>query len=602
MPKQVLTINDFSGGLNNHSDPRDIDDNQFSTLTGAQLSKAGVIRFVGGEKSSDAKASIVGAGTIASGDIGSGTYAFSTDYDSSSNPNPTDWLVYHSSSDGKLELWDGTNVITIDMTATGDNPSFYDVDGILRYSDTGLGAVSKQYGFIDDDLFLNTSGTYLSPRSEWLETTQDLNSFSDLSITFALYDSSTSNPSSSEITGSSKIILAYSKYSQNRGKWTGVYEFGIAPVYKGGQEGVLEEIDGTVQLYKHKMSFKLYICSGTVTSIAEDADSVLGDDRIVGVNIYFRRHSEKDWYLLKEFDLIKGEPYNWDAYDSSTDTAKGIWGGSLSIAMKSGASLDQFKDSTVNITYHLTGSMDSTRSGFLRVFGFLVNPVYLELPAGTSAGQFSHTSSNIIEVSVKNPEIGTREVYCQILDEELNVVKESTKTEVTFVEGTVSAPSTEGGANNAEEDQEQMQCFLANTKILMSSGELKNIQDIKVGDIVSSHYKGDYVSGVVTDSLIHPVYDVVDVAVVNNKLYSTANHPVMLNGVWSEIQYSGLNININKMFVDVFYNLEIDGNNVFGSEHNFIADGYIVSGLGDNDVLNKVMPRQNMFKKESLNA
>jgi hypothetical protein len=56
------------------------------------------------------------------------------------------------------------------------------------------------------------------------------------------------------------------------------------------------------------------------------------------------------------------------------------------------------------------------------------------------------------------------------------------------------------------------------------------------------------------------------------------------------------------MFVDAFYNLEIDGHNIFGSEHNFIADGYIVSGLGDSEILNKVMPRQQIFIRESLNA
>jgi hypothetical protein len=602
MPKQVLTINDFSGGLNSHSDPRDIDENQFASLKGVQLARSGIISFINGEEASSSVA-VNSNYTIPSGDNGGGVHSFSTDYDSSNNANPTDWLVYHEDESGtnKIKLWDGSNLVT--LTAPSGNLSFYDVDGILRYSDTALSAPSKQYGFIDEDLFVQSNGTSLSPRSEWVETNQDLGSFGDNSITLALDNSSDSNPDTTAIpTTGAKIVLAYSKYSQNRGRWTGVFEFGIAPVYKGGQEGKLEGISGTVQLYKHKMSFKLYVSSGVVQTIGENDDSILGDDRITGANVYFKRHGEEDWFLLREFDLIKGEPYNWEVYNANTDTAEGIWAGSLSIAMKSGASVDQFKDSTVNITYSLTGSMDSTRSGFLRVFGFLVNPVYMELPSGTtSAGEFGYASSNVIEVAVKIPEAGDREVYCQVLDEELNVVKESGKAEITFAIGSIDAPSTEGGANNPEDDQAQMECFLPNTKILMANGSLKNIIDVEMGDMVVSYYRGEYLDGMVTDALIHPVHGMANVAVVN-KLHSTANHPIMINGIWSEIQNSGLKYQMKKMFVDAFYNLEIDGHNIFGSEHNFIADGYIVSGLGDSEILNKVMPRQQIFIRESLNA
>ena len=47
MPKQLLEINNFAGGLNSYSDPRDIEDNEFQQNWNAIVDKAGVIRVAG---------------------------------------------------------------------------------------------------------------------------------------------------------------------------------------------------------------------------------------------------------------------------------------------------------------------------------------------------------------------------------------------------------------------------------------------------------------------------------------------------------------------------------------------------------------------------
>ena len=47
MPKQVLEVVDFSGGLNSYSDAKDIKDNQFAQNWNAIVDKAGVIRVAG---------------------------------------------------------------------------------------------------------------------------------------------------------------------------------------------------------------------------------------------------------------------------------------------------------------------------------------------------------------------------------------------------------------------------------------------------------------------------------------------------------------------------------------------------------------------------
>ena len=52
------------------------------------------------------------------------------------------------------------------------------------------------------------------------------------------------------------------------------------------------------------------------------------------------------------------------------------------------------------------------------------------------------------------------------------------------------------------------------------------------------------------------------------------NHPVLMGKTWTTFDKIG---EVEQMYITNWYNLEIDGNNIEGSEHNFIIDGYIVS-------------------------
>ncbi len=47
MPKQLLEINNFAGGLNSYSDPRDIQDGEFQRNWNAIVDKVGIIRVAG---------------------------------------------------------------------------------------------------------------------------------------------------------------------------------------------------------------------------------------------------------------------------------------------------------------------------------------------------------------------------------------------------------------------------------------------------------------------------------------------------------------------------------------------------------------------------
>jgi hypothetical protein len=137
-------------------------------------------------------------------------------------------------------------------------------------------------------------------------------------------------------------------------------------------------------------------------------------------------------------------------------------------------------------------------------------------------------------------------------------------------------------------------CFTAETKVTMEDGGFKNISDIEVGDYVLSYKDGKYVRGVVTDKLIHPTNDVVEV-VKYKGMTSDRMHPFYDNGKWKPI-CEALGVEFGSQYVDNFYNLEIDGNLLFESEHNFIVEDFIVSGLGDHKLLNTTFKRQAIFQ------
>ena len=141
-------------------------------------------------------------------------------------------------------------------------------------------------------------------------------------------------------------------------------------------------------------------------------------------------------------------------------------------------------------------------------------------------------------------------------------------------------------------------CFSSGTPVEMFDGTKKNIEDIKKGDIVKSYRNGKYTSGIVTKPLSHPINDVIPVAILGDVIGSI-DHPIFINNKWYEISKAPINKEIAHMFIENFYNLEIDGHTIHNSEHNYITNGYIMSGLGDHEVLNNTFKRQN-FNLEKI--
>lgn len=141
-------------------------------------------------------------------------------------------------------------------------------------------------------------------------------------------------------------------------------------------------------------------------------------------------------------------------------------------------------------------------------------------------------------------------------------------------------------------------CFVEGTKIFMPDGSEKEIQDIVDGDLILTFDEKtkSFTKGVVTEHLVHPVNRQIPVAIVGGTLEGTPSHPIFFGGNWSEIKESKADVKIVKKYIDNYYNLEVDAHDIIGGSHNYIANGYIVSGLGDNYVLNDVFKRQKIFQ------
>jgi hypothetical protein len=80
-------------------------------------------------------------------------------------------------------------------------------------------------------------------------------------------------------------------------------------------------------------------------------------------------------------------------------------------------------------------------------------------------------------------------------------------------------------------------CFLAGTKVTMADGTTKNIEDIKVGDIVKSYDTVNKVSKGKTVAKVyhHTPQEMTEYyLVINKNLKVTPNHPLFINGVWKK--------------------------------------------------------------------
>tara|TARA_R110002012_G_scaffold145026_3_gene303323 strand:- start:641 stop:3322 length:2682 start_codon:yes stop_codon:yes gene_type:complete len=168
MPKQVYKIDMFHGGLNTHSDKRDILDNELAAATDVAVNELGKVRNLGGNTEVWTQPD-AGDGTIGL-QPGYGLFQFSNDVDGADATgdlglSPTNYLALADTREGTASVVDisagggtwsngataGTGVGFSD--AVSAKADMYYVDGVLRVNDADFGTSSSPtwFGYVGDN-------------------------------------------------------------------------------------------------------------------------------------------------------------------------------------------------------------------------------------------------------------------------------------------------------------------------------------------------------------------------------------------------------------------------------------------------------------------
>ena len=450
MAKQIYKLNQFHGGLNNSSSPRDLDETEFVDLVDVMVDEIGQIRMMGG------LAEHVSTDSTVSGELdsitvnpGKGLFAFSSDYKGADgtvadgesatnyilvqdNDSSVDFAIFQ---DNGTDTWTDTNIAL--GGATANDISIFNVDGALRISDGGGTAsnVNKWFGYLDHKFYQVAAGTAEATLASWESISQKLSAFSDLPVTLALHNSQTVGPGNGDIDphGSndttSKLTVSY--WTAEDGQWNGRYDIGVAPVYDNNQEGPIDKIDA-IQLNNHILNIQLYI-----SHMEEDADAItnnqLKDNRIVGVKVYSKAYTSEQWFLLKHFNLLDGGKHGWLQYDADVDSGKDYWvagyvkfnddtAGTSELTIPGGTTKNviyyqSYTLARANFLVRTTTAFSAGRKGVLRVTGFNVSPVYSAEFTLADAAEFGVT------IEVMNPAAGTEVPFIMdVLDENFNIL------------------------------------------------------------------------------------------------------------------------------------------------------------------------------------
>jgi len=164
-------------------------------------------------------------------------------------------------------------------------------------------------------------------RQGWVSSDQELKSFDDLDKTLLIDKSDAEGPDETALGNSiGKVLLSY--WVSGNGQWNGSFQFAASPMYHQGGVGPITEFGTTINFYDNKVSFQLHI-SRTQSNSESATTHPFGDDRIVGVRVFFRSHGSDKWHKLKDYDMLKGGKFNWETYDGDTNKAYGIFSGSI---------------------------------------------------------------------------------------------------------------------------------------------------------------------------------------------------------------------------------------------------------------------------------
>jgi len=199
VPKQLYKVEQFHGGLNTQSDPRDIADNQQSILEDVMVDSVGQIKMMGGTAASVINTAD-NTGITGTMKAGYGIHPWKSDYVGAEDKGDVEaatgdeYVAMYDGNDGHVWVysaatddWDddfsitaGSGVFDLGNSNTSSvKPCFYSMEGGLRLSDGTHTSTntSKWYGYIKRILFQSISDTVTI--DEWYSTDQSVSAPSD---------------------------------------------------------------------------------------------------------------------------------------------------------------------------------------------------------------------------------------------------------------------------------------------------------------------------------------------------------------------------------------------------------------------------------------
>jgi len=311
MPKQVATMNDFSGGLNDSTDKRDLAPNEFAECTNLDPHKKGKL-ITSPKFKADA---ITDNGAVVDG---YGMFVFSNDYEMDNTAGYKGYFIAQADGSGNIDIYQsqdgaGWNNNKLTGTATG-TPAFMSAEGDLFVSgDTSTTPAS--YIFIRRDDF---PGTDIARTVQTWQAGTQAKTIPTTATQQLLWESDAEYSTSTQIAEgditytADELVWIIEWGAENSGTWlntgdvsTGIHiQFASSWLYKNQAESDLlvfatPDYDGA-DLGSDKNAEDLSL------RVFASINSVSGSLDRSGSRLYARMSDEHEWYLLAEVSYEDG--------------------------------------------------------------------------------------------------------------------------------------------------------------------------------------------------------------------------------------------------------------------------------------------------------
>lgn len=194
--KAILNISNYSGGLNNHTNARDIEGNQFQDIDSLSIDIPGKLKVMGATADFSPVKTLTISGSTFTPTVGNGLFYFKSDKDPEQTTNAvdnTEMLLINDKAQHEIKIFDKTDNAysskTIDYGPAASDVEYTAIDGNVRVTATDFSNdnhTPKVFTFINEKLdYGNPSTTNNVPRLDkvgWFEDTATIDKPSDSEI------------------------------------------------------------------------------------------------------------------------------------------------------------------------------------------------------------------------------------------------------------------------------------------------------------------------------------------------------------------------------------------------------------------------------------